>query len=80
MAAAVLRTHGPAFEIASKRMAVVAGNVKMERRDDPLDPMFLASAMGHALGEQCLSDELRIILFKYFERELDSVLGDLYER
>lgn len=79
LAAAVLRTHGPAFEIASKRMMVVAGNASMERRDDPLDPMFLASAMGHAMVDQSLSDELRIIMFKFFERELDSALGDLYE-
>lgn len=80
LAAAVLRTHGPAFEIASKRMAVVAGSAKLERRDDPLDPVFLASAMGHAMVDQNLSDELRIIMFKFFERELDSALGDLYER
>ena len=80
LAAAVLRTHGPAFEMASKRMAVVAGNARMERRDDPLDPVFLASAMGHALVDQSLSDDLRIVVFKFFERELDSALGDLYER
>lgn len=80
LAASVLRTHGPAFEIASLRMVALAGDAKMERRDNPLDPVFLASAMGHAMVEQNLSDELRIIVFKFFERELDSALGELYER
>ncbi|MCC7095594.1 MAG: DUF1631 family protein [Thermomonas sp.] len=80
LAASVLRAHGSGFEVAAQRMRVVAANPAMQRREDPLDPVFLASVLGNTMGELNLSDNLRIVVFKFFERELDSTLGEFYER
>ena len=80
LATAALRSHGPAFEVASKRIAVLANDADLQRHENPLDPTFLASVLGNAMGELNVSDDLRIIVFKFFERELDSALGELYDR
>lgn len=80
LASSLLRSHAAAFELASQRMRVVVDATTMERRDDPIDPVFLAGALGNAMGTLNLSDELRIIVFKFFERELDSALDAYYEQ
>ena len=80
LATAALRSHGPAFEVTSKRIAVLANDADLQRHENPLDPVFLASVLGNAMTELNLSDNLRIIVFKFFERELDGALGELYDR
>lgn len=80
LAGSVLRGVTPAFELVGKRMAALAGKAALRRRDDPLDPICMAAALGSAMAEQDLGDELRIIVFKYFERELAPALEKLYER
>ena len=80
LAASALRSHASAFEVASKRIAALVGDANMQRHEDPLDPVFLASVLGNAMVELSVSDDLRIIVFKFFERELDTALGELYER
>ena len=80
LAASVLRTHAPAYEIAAKRLSAVAGQGELPPRENPLAPMFLAAALGRAMGKLALDAELRIVVFKFFERELDAALGEIYER
>ncbi|WP_240126146.1 DUF1631 family protein [Thermomonas alba] len=80
LAASVLRTHAPAFEVVSKRLAVVAGRKELPERENPLGPAFLAEALGKAMGQLVMDDALRIVVFKYFERELAPALSEVYER
>ena len=80
LAASVLRTHASVFDVASKRFSVVAGQGDLQPRESPLDPVFLAGALGQAMGKLEMDAELRIVVFKFFERELTGALGDIYER
>lgn len=80
LAASALRTHAPAFEVASKRFFVVAARGELQPRENPLDPTFLAGALGRAMGRLDLDADLRIVVFKFFERELTTALGDIYDR
>ncbi|TNY29569.1 hypothetical protein BV505_04390 [Thermomonas haemolytica] len=80
LAASVLRVHASAYEVAAKRLAVVAGRSEIPNRENPLGPAFLAEALGNAMGQLEMDDALRIVVFKYFERELAAALGEVYER
>lgn len=80
VASSVLRAHASAFEVASKRFCVVVGVALLDSRENPLNPVFLASSLGRAMGQLEMDAELRIVVFKFFERELVSALGDIYER
>lgn len=78
LAASVLRLHGPAYEVVSKRLAVVAARSELPDRENPLGPAFLADALGNAMIKLDMDDALRIVVFKYFERELSAALGEVY--
>lgn len=80
LAASVLRTHAPAFEVASKRLSVLAGQADLAPRENPLAPTFLARALGGAMARLELDADLRIVVFKFFERELGGALGEIYDR
>ncbi len=80
LAAAVLRSHADAFEVVSKRLCVVTGQAELLPRENPLSPAFLAASLGKAMDHQEMEDELRIVVFKYFERALAETIGELYER
>lgn len=80
LAASVLRSHASTYEVVSKRLAVVAGRSELGPRENPLGPIFLAGALGNAMSQQEMDDALRIVVFKYFERELAAALGEVYER
>lgn len=80
LAASVLRSHASAFEVASKRLSVVVGVAALDPRENPLAPSFLAGALSHAMGQLEIDADLRIVVFKFFERELTGALGDIYER
>ncbi|MBV2210301.1 MAG: DUF1631 domain-containing protein [Thermomonas sp.] len=80
LASTVLRAHASLFEVTSKRFFVVVGQGELRSRENPLDPVFLATALGNAMSQLELDDDLRIVIFKYFEREVSNVVGDLYER
>ncbi|MBN8716476.1 DUF1631 family protein [Thermomonas sp.] len=80
LAASVLRIHAPAYEVAGKRLAVAAGRGELPNRENPLGPAFLAEALGNAMGQLEMDAALRIVVFKYFERELAAALGEVYER
>ncbi|HSD16181.1 MAG TPA: DUF1631 family protein [Thermomonas sp.] len=80
LADSLVRMHGPGLEMASKRVAHVAGREDRQARDNPLSPVFLATSLRSALGESELAAGVRIVVFKFFERELGAVLGSVYER
>ena len=77
---ALVRLHGPGVEMASKRIAHVAGREDLQAQDNPLAPAFLAAALRTALAQSELEAGVRIVVFKFFERELGAVLGAAYER
>ena len=76
----LVRLHGPGLEMASKRVAHVSGREELQAQDNPLAPAFLATALRNALGQSELVAGVRIVVFKFFERELGAVLGAAYER
>ena len=80
LADSLLRLHGPSLEMASKRLAHIAGREELQAQDNPLAPAFLATALRNALGQSELDAGVRIVVFKFFERELAAVLGPAYER
>ena len=80
LADSLVRLHGPSLEMASKRIAHVAGREDLQPQDNPLAPAFLATALRNALGQSELVAGVRIVVFKFFERELSAVLGAAYER
>lgn len=80
LSASVLRTHASAFDAVRKRFLVVVGLTELSPQENPLDPVFLAGALGKAMGLLDISAELRIVVFKFFERELTSALGGIYDR
>ena len=80
LADSLVRLHGPALEMATKRVAHVFGREELQPQDNPLAPAFLATAMRNALGQSELIAGVRIVVFKFFERELAAVLGAAYER
>ena len=80
LADALVRLHGPGVEMASKRIAHVAGREDLQAQDNPLAPVFLAAALRTALSQSELEAGVRIVVFKFFERELAAVLGAAYER
>lgn len=79
LASSVLRQHAPAFEVLDKRMAVLAGDA-LAPDQNPLNPVFLATSLGDALEEVESDDDLRIVVFKYFERELGTVMPAVLDR
>ena len=80
LAEALIRLHAPGLEMASKRVACVAGREDLQARDNPLAPAFLAAALRAALAQSELEAGVRIVVFKFFERELGASLGAAYER
>ena len=80
LADSLVRLHGPSLEMASKRVAHIAGRDELQAQDNPLSPAFLATALRNALGQSELVAGVRIVVFKFFERELAAVLGAAYER
>lgn len=79
LATFVLRSHAHSFEILEKRLAVVAG-IPLASDQNPFSPGYLASALGEALNQMESDEDLRIVVFKYFERELSSVMPAVLDR
>jgi hypothetical protein len=80
LADSLVRLHGPSLEMATKRLAHVSGREELQQQDNPLSPAFLATALRNALGQSELIASVRIVVFKFFERELAAALGTAYER
>ena len=74
---AITRAHGPALDAIERRFASMVGVVKLETGLNPLSASSLANGMQAAQADISLPDNLRVVLFKIYERELVASLGAL---
>jgi len=74
---AVMRAHGPALEAVEKRFASMVGVPELLAGQNPLSAPTMAEAMQKAQGEVSIPDNVRVVLFKIYERELVASLGEL---
>jgi hypothetical protein len=80
LAESLSRMHAPSLELLGKRLAHVLGRDDFKATDNPLAPAFIAAAMRKAAEAAELAAGVRIVVFKFFERELASALAHAYER
>jgi len=74
---AITRAHGPALDAVEFRFAVMIGQPKLDPALNPLSAVSLANGVQVAQGEVSLPENLRVVLFKLYERELVQNLGTL---
>jgi hypothetical protein len=74
---AITRAHGPALDAIERRFASMVGVAKLETGLNPLSPSSLANGIQAAQADISLPDNLRVVLFKIYERELVASLGAL---
>ena len=74
---AILRAHGPALDAIDSRFAVMIGANKLDPSLNPLSAVSLANGVQAAQSEVSLPENLRVVLFKLYERELVQSLGTL---
>lgn len=80
LAESLTRMHAPSLELLGKRVAYLTSRTDLQAADNPLTPAFLASALRKAADGCNLDAGVRIVLFKFFERELATALAHAYER
>ncbi|MEO5629330.1 MAG: DUF1631 family protein, partial [Thermomonas sp.] len=80
LAESLARMHAPSLELLGKRIAHLTGRENLQAGDNPLTPTFIAAALRKAVGEEDLDAAVRIVIFKFFERELATALAHTYER
>jgi hypothetical protein len=80
LAESLARMHAPSLELLGKRVAHITGRGDLQAADNPLTPAFLAGALRKAADTSNLDAGVRIVLFKFFERELATALAHAYER
>ncbi|QDA55999.1 DUF1631 family protein [Thermomonas aquatica] len=80
LAASLTRMHAPELEVLGKRIAHLAGRDSLDALDNPMNPAFIAALLRRALEGVDLDAGVRIVVFKFFERELAIALGSSYER
>ena len=80
LADSLTRMHGPGLEVLGKRIAHLIGRDTLDAFDNPLNPAFIAVALRHSLEGVELEADVRIVVFKFFERELANALTQGYER
>lgn len=74
---ALHRAHGPAMDAVERRFASMVGVAELQPGQNPLSASSLANALHEAQGEIAIPDNVRVVLFKIYERELVSSLGEL---
>ena len=80
LAESLSRMHAPSLELLGKRLAHILGRDDVKANDNPLAPAFIAAAMRKAAEAAELDAGVRIVVFKFFERELASALAHAYDR
>jgi hypothetical protein len=73
---AINRAHGPALDAIERRFGVMVA-ARIDATQNPLSAVNLANAFQQALGEVVIPDNLRVVLFKLYERDLVLTLGSL---
>ncbi len=74
------RYHAPALEVLEKRLAALTERPVLAAGDNPVGPKHLSEALGGAMTALDVSTGVRIVLYKFFERELSTALAPLYDR
>ena len=74
---ALIRAHGAALDAVERRFASMIGVVELKTGLNPLSATSLANALQASQSEVPLPDNIRVVLFKIYERELVSTLGEL---
>jgi hypothetical protein len=74
------RLHAAALEVLGKRVAFLLGRDALEPADNPLNPHSIANRLLRAMEGIELASSVRIVLFKFFERELTTTLVSIYGR
>ncbi|QSX77542.1 DUF1631 family protein [Agrilutibacter solisilvae] len=74
------KAFAPGLELLDKRLAALTERPVLHAKDNPAGPKFISESMSGALSALEVSANVRIVLFKFLERELAPVLGPLYER
>ena len=80
LAESLTRLHAPALEVLGLRVAKLLGHGELAPAANPFAPQFLATALGNAMEGMPLDAAVRIVVFKFFERELGPRLATCYER
>lgn len=75
---AVARAHGPALDAIDRRFACMVGVGKLDPDLNPLTAASFARAIAVAQGDVALPDNVRVVLYKFYERELVASLGVLF--
>lgn len=74
---AVVSAHGPALDVVSQRFAALVGLQELPASINPLSAANLANSIYVAQRDVQLPPSVRVVLYKYFERELVQSLGSL---
>jgi hypothetical protein len=74
------RLHAPALELVERRLAALMQRAEVSAEDNPIGPLRLATCLRDALHAVELSTGVRIVLCKFYERQLATTLGVLYEQ
>ena len=77
---ALARLHAPALELIEQRFAALMQRGEVSADENPLGPPRLASCLREALHGVELSTGVRIVLCKFYERQLASAAGGLYDQ
>lgn len=74
------RLHAPALELVEMRLAALVQRSEIQADENPVGPVQLAACLRDALQAVDLSTSVRIVLCKYYERQLAGTLAALYEQ
>jgi len=74
---AVVNAHGPALNVIAQRFATIVGVAQLEASLNPLSAASLANSIYVAQRDVHLPPSVRVVLYKFFEREMVQSLGSL---
>lgn len=77
IAEAVMRIHGPMLDELTGRLARMLGVAQLEPSQNPLSAHSLANAIGESHRDVDVPADVRMVLLKYYERELIHDLREL---
>ncbi|MFT3805915.1 DUF1631 family protein [Arenimonas sp.] len=74
---AVERAHGPALKAVDQRFAAMVGVRQLEAEVNPISSRNFAQAIQASQSDVVVAENVRVVFFKHFERELTESLGIL---
>ena len=81
LAESLTRQHAPALELLAHRIPRLYGQQgELAPAANPMSPRFVATALANAMDGMPLDTAIRIVVFKFLERELQAVLPAVYDR